>query len=146
MSELAVLPESKCLELLRADVIGRVALCTPEGPVMFPVNYSVYESSVIFRTAAYSVLGTHAWQTRLAFEIDHMDYERHAGWSVLVSGPGSRLDAGPVLDEIVHQWNPRPWAAGTRPLYIRLKWDTISGRRIGEGWTAENELPVRRTV
>jgi nitroimidazol reductase NimA-like FMN-containing flavoprotein (pyridoxamine 5'-phosphate oxidase superfamily) len=132
MSELAVLSESTCLELLREGVVGRVALCTSDGPQMFPVNYAVYEQSVVFRTTAYSVLGTLAWQSRLAFEIDHMDFEQQTGWSVLVSGPGSRVDAGPTLDEIVQQWNPRPWVSGTRPLYVRLKWDTLSGRRIGD--------------
>lgn len=141
MSDLAVLPESKCLELLHAGVLGRVALCTPDGPQLFPVNYAVHDGSVVFRTTAYSVLGSLAWQTRLAFEIDHMDYERQAGWSVLASGPGSRIEPGPELDEIVRQWNPRPWASGTRPLYVRLRWESLSGRRVGEGWTAQNELP-----
>ena len=132
MSELTVLSESTCLDLLRAGVIGRVAMCTPDGPQIFPVNYALYEDSVVFRTAAYSVLGTHAWQSRLAFEIDHMDYERQAGWSVLATGPGARVESGPALDAIIKQWNPRPWAAGTRPLYVRLRWDTLSGRRVGD--------------
>jgi nitroimidazol reductase NimA-like FMN-containing flavoprotein (pyridoxamine 5'-phosphate oxidase superfamily) len=145
MSELAVMSEEKCLELLRGSVIGRVGLSMPDGPQIFPVNYSVHEDAVIFRTTPYSVLGTHAWQTRLAFEVDHIDYERQAGWSVVVSGPGSRIDAGPTLDEIVKQWNPRPWAAGTRPLYVRLRWDGISGRRIGD-WTGEEELPAQRSA
>lgn len=131
MSELTVLPESTCLELLRGGIVGRVGLCMPEGPQIFPVNYSVVEDSVVFRTTPYSLLGTHAWQTRLAFEVDHIETSDQTGWSVLVSGPGSRIDAGPDLDAIVKQWNPRPWASGTRPLYVRLRWDTVAGRRIG---------------
>lgn len=130
MSELSVLSETMCLELLGAGVVGRVALCTPDGPLLFPVNYTVHDSSVVFRTTAYSVLGTRAWQSRLAFEVDHMDYEHQAGWSVLAVGPGSRIEPGPVLDEIVHHWNPRPWAAGTRPLYVRLRWDSLTGREV----------------
>lgn len=130
MSELAVLSESTCLDLLRGGVVGRVALCTTEGPQIFPVNYSVFESSIVFRTTAYSVLGTHAWQSRLAFEIDALDSEQETGWSVLATGSGSRVNPGPVLDEIVRQWNPRPWVSGTRPLYVRLVWDSLSGRRI----------------
>ena len=132
MSELTVLSQSTCLDLLRDGVIGRVAMCTPDGPQIFPVNYVLFEDSVVFRTAAYSVLGTHAWQSRLAFEIDHMDYDRQVGWSVLATGPGSRVECGPTLDAIVKQWNPRPWAAGTRPLYVRLRWDSLSGRRVGD--------------
>ena len=44
-------------------------------------------------------------------------------------------------------WNPRPWAGGAqRLLYVRLRWDELTGRRLGNGWTHENELPIRRTV
>ncbi|HQR26774.1 MAG TPA: pyridoxamine 5'-phosphate oxidase family protein [Nocardioides sp.] len=132
MSELAVLSESTCLELLTTGTVGRVALCTPEGPQIFPVNYVVHDASVVFRTTPYSLLGAQAWQTRLAFEVDQLDHERRLGWSVLATGPGSRIDPGPTLDEVVHHWNPRPWAAGTRPLYVRLRWDALTGRRVGE--------------
>lgn len=125
------MPEATCVQLLRDGVIGRVALSTPEGPQIFPINYVVDADSVVFRTTAYSLLGSLAWKTRLAFEIDQMDYANHTGWSVLLTGPGSRIDPGATLDEIVHRWNPEPWAAGARPLYIRLRWDHISGRRIG---------------
>ncbi|MFN8195412.1 MAG: pyridoxamine 5'-phosphate oxidase family protein [Nocardioidaceae bacterium] len=144
MSELSVLSEERCLQLLASRTVGRVALGMPEGPQIFPVNFVVHDGAVIFRTTPYSVLGAHAWQTRLAFEVDHIDYDRQAGWSVVVAGPGTRIDAGPELDEIVHQWNPHPWAAGTRPLYVRLRWDVVSGRRIGD-WTGEEDPPVQRT-
>lgn len=131
MSELAVLSESECLERLTAGVVGRVALCGPEGPQVFPVNYTVHDGSVIFRTTAYSVLGALAWQTRLAFEIDHLDEESRSGWSIVAAGPGSRIDTGPERDEIVRHWNPHPWAAGTRPMYVRLRWESLTGRRVG---------------
>lgn len=131
MSELTVIPETTCVELLRNEVIGRVALATPEGPQIFPVNYAVDDDSVVFRTTAYSLLGSLAWKTRLAFEIDRMDYDHHSGWSVLLTGPGSRVDPGAELDEIVRRWNPEPWASGARPMYVRLRWDSISGRRVG---------------
>ncbi len=131
MSDLAVLTEARCLELLTAGAVGRVAMCTQDGPQVFPVNYTVAGSSVVFRTTAYSVLGTHAWQSRLAFEIDGFDVDRRTGWSVVASGPGSQVHPGPELEEIVRSWNPDPWAGGTRPLYVRLRWDTLTGRRVG---------------
>jgi hypothetical protein len=131
MSELSVLSAARCLELLQGGVIGRVAFCTPDGPQVFPVNYVVHDTSVVFRTTAYSVLGVHAWQTRLAFEVDDLDAGRQAGWSVLATGPGARIDPGPELDDVVRGWNPDPWAGGTRPLYVRLRWDSLTGRQIG---------------
>ncbi len=131
MSDVAVLSESRCLELLQGEEVGRVGLCTPDGPAIFPVNFAVAEAAVVFRTTAYSVLGTHAWQTRLAFEVDRIDPEKRSGWSVVASGPGSQVRPGPELDQIVHDWNPQPWAGGTRPLYVRLRWDSLTGRQIG---------------
>lgn len=142
MSELTVLSEQKCLELLRGSRYGRVALCMPDGPQIIPVNFTVTEDSVIFRTTPYSVLGSHAWQTRLALEVDQIDEESEAGWSVVVFGPGTRIDAGHELDEIVEHWNPHPWASGTRPLYVRLRWDSISGRRLGD--PTDNRPPTQR--
>ena len=131
MSELKVLPEDRCRELLDAGVVGRVALCTPEGPQIFPVNYVVHDDSVVFRTTAYSVLGAQGRQTRLAFEVDHLDHEHRTGWSVLAVGPGEQIEHGPELDEIAHAWGEGPWAGGTRPLFIRLRWDSLTGRSVG---------------
>ena len=131
MSDISVLSETRCLELLSGEEVGRVALCTQDGPQIFPVKFTLADGCVVFRTTAYSVLGTHAWQSRLAFEVDRIDTAQRSGWSVVASGPGSQVRPGPELEEIVRTWNPDPWAGGTRPLYVRLRWDTLSGRRIG---------------
>ena len=41
------------------------------------------------------------------------------------------------LAPIKRTWDPRPWAGGDRPLYVRLAWDELAGRRLGHGWTHE---------
>lgn len=146
MNEPAELVYEKCRELLAAGVVGRAAVCTPSGPHIVPVNYAVYEESVVFRTAPYSVLGTYGWNSQLAFEIDHVDYERQLGWSVVATGRGAMVEDREELTAIRTFWNPRPWAGGSRLLYVRLHWDHLSGRRLGSGWTRDNEVPVRRTV
>jgi hypothetical protein len=33
-----------------------------------------------------------------------------------------------------------------RPVYARLRWRELTGRRIGAGWNHHNELPVRRAL
>lgn len=57
MKEPLELPYDRCRELLSSAEVGRVALCTDSGPLIWPVNYSVVEDAVVFRTAPYSVLG-----------------------------------------------------------------------------------------
>jgi nitroimidazol reductase NimA-like FMN-containing flavoprotein (pyridoxamine 5'-phosphate oxidase superfamily) len=144
MDEPVELPYAKCRELLAGGVFGRVALCTPSGPRIFPVNYSVVSEAVVFRTSAYGMVANHDWSSPMAFEVDHVDYADHKGWSVVAIGQAERVEDPEELDHIKRTWDPRPWAGGTRPLYVRLAWDELTGRRLGGGWTHENELPVRR--
>jgi hypothetical protein len=41
---------------------------------------------------------------------------------------------------------PRPWASGSRTLYLRIPLTEVTGRRLGDGWDLEESLPVRRTM
>jgi nitroimidazol reductase NimA-like FMN-containing flavoprotein (pyridoxamine 5'-phosphate oxidase superfamily) len=67
------LGDSECRELLSGGVVGRVAMATPVGPRIVPVNYSLHGDAIVFRTAPYSELSTYGWDTDLAFEVDHHD-------------------------------------------------------------------------
>lgn len=145
-SEVEELSPAACQQLLMGGVFGRVAVCTADGPRILPVNYSVVGESVVFRTSAYGVVATHDWTSPMAFEVDHVDYEDQRGWSVVAVGRGERVDDPEELAEIKRTWDPRPWAAGTRPLYVRLEWTELTGRRLGQGWTYDNEMPVRRRL
>ena len=137
----------ECLDLLRTNIIGRVALSTPIGPRIVPVNYSIYaDEAIVFRTTPYSELGTYGWNAELAFEIDHIDYDLHQGWSVIAFGRGELVEDPDEVADIRRGWDPRPWAEGQRNLYMKLVWHDVTGRRIGAGWTAENLSPVRRAL
>jgi nitroimidazol reductase NimA-like FMN-containing flavoprotein (pyridoxamine 5'-phosphate oxidase superfamily) len=144
MSDVEELSYAKCRELLGGGVFGRVAFCTTDGPRIFPVNYSVVGESIVFRTSPYGAVATHGWHSPIAFQVDHVDYADHKGWSVLAVGPPQRVEEAEELDLIKRTSDPRPWAGGSRPLYVRLEWTELTGRRLGGGWTHENELPVRR--
>lgn len=125
------LPYLKCAELLASGAVGRVAVCTPDGPRIIPVNYSVVDETIVFRTTPYSVLGTHAWTTPLGFEVDHLDPDTRSGWSVVATGRGALIEDPDELARIRAHCDPEPWAAGQRMLYIRLRWEDLTGRRIG---------------
>ncbi len=73
-------------------MFGRVGVCTPEKPVILPVNYSVVGESIIFRTTPYGVVANHDWASSIAFEVDYVDYADHKGWSVLATGRGERVE------------------------------------------------------
>ncbi|MGH3480476.1 MAG: pyridoxamine 5'-phosphate oxidase family protein, partial [Nocardioidaceae bacterium] len=86
MREPVELSYERCRELLSSVDVGRVALCAETGPLIWPVNYSVVEDAIVFRTAPHSVLGARAWSSRLAFEVVRLDLGRRLGWSVVATG------------------------------------------------------------
>jgi len=140
------LGESECRELLAGGVVGRVAMATPVGPRIVPVNYSVHGDAIVFRTAPYSELSTYGWNADLAFEVDHLDYEAHQGWSVVAIGRAHVVDDPDEVQRIRREWEPRPWAPGSRNLYVMLPWRQLTGVRLGDDWTRRSMMPVRRTV
>ncbi len=145
MEEPAEMSYATCRELLGGGVFGRVAVCTPAGPRILPVNYSVVSEAIVFRTTEGGVVATHGIGTQITFEVDYVDYADHKGWSVMGNGVGQLVEDPEELARIRRTWDPRPWAGGSRPLYVKLAWDDLSGRRLGQGWTRENEMPVRRS-
>ena len=143
------LSRDDCSRLLKAGVAGRVAIGTPDGPHIVPVNYAVDANgagteSILVRTTAYSLLGTYGRDAQLCFEIDQFDHELKRGWSVVVRGRASFVDDHEELARIARSWQPRPWAEGQRHLVVRVPWTEVTGRQLGTGWDPSELLPVRR--
>ncbi len=122
---------AECSALLRAGVAGRLALSTPDGPHIVPLNYVVVDSAIIVRTSPYSVLGTHGRDTVVAFEVDHVDPVREGGWSVVARGRAEVVRERGEIDHIHAVCDPRPWASGGRELLVRIRWTELTGRRLG---------------
>lgn len=146
MYESFELSQAECRELLNAGLVGRVALSTPVGPYILPVNYALVDDAVVIRTTPYSILGTHARGGMVAVEIDQVDYERQRGWSVVVRGRADVITDAEALDRVRSTWSPNVWAAGNRVLHLRVPCTEITGRRLGGHWSPIDELPVRRVV
>jgi nitroimidazol reductase NimA-like FMN-containing flavoprotein (pyridoxamine 5'-phosphate oxidase superfamily) len=127
----------QCRELLASGEVGRVAICTATGPQIVPVTYVVDGASVVFRTTPYGVLGRHASRGRVVFEVDEVDRDSRVGWSVIASGHVSVVEDPAEVALIRAFRDPMPWAEGSRLLYMRLVWHTITGRRVrGRGGEA----------
>lgn len=146
MGDVHELSTEECRRLLTSGVFGRVAFSTPSGPYIVPVNYSVVNDLLVFRTTPYGVLGTEARDTQMAFEVDHVDYEYATGWSVVARGRGAVITDPEELDTITSSWPPRPWAAGQRNVYFGLRWTELTGRRLGPDLDPRRDLPVDRRI
>ena len=146
MSDSHELSYSECQALLRAGVFGRIAVSAQDGPFVLPVNYSVSDYAILVRTDPEGPIARFGLGVRVAFEIDHVDYTRHRGWSVMVRGTTAVVDDPAEVARIHATWEPVPWAGGDRSLLLELPWTEVTGRRLGDGWQPMSQLPVRRIV
>ena len=118
-----------CLTLLGTRSIGRVAFCSPTGPVVLPVNYALHEGSPLFRTTSNGSLAERLHDSTLvALEVDDIDEDTRSGWSVLVRGHASVVEHPDLPSTAAGR--PEPWAAGPRMLHIRIVATEVTGRRL----------------
>lgn len=131
--QLKTLSGEECWELLTGQEVGHLAMTTVDGPAVFPVNFAVQrDRGIVFRTRQGSVLSAAAGQ-RVAFEVDRVEDDRRAGWSVLVVGDAeaveaSRTTAGRSTAE--RSAEASPWPEGHGKQRMRIVPSRITGRVI----------------
>lgn len=129
----------ECLELLGTANLGRLAVGTPAGPHVVPLNYSVVGNRIVVATAPYSALATYGPGSMVAFEVDQFDRARSAGWSVVVRGRARTLaDPDDVARLKQSPSAPEPWAGGVRDLFFQISLTEVSGRRVGPSTSSKS--------
>ncbi|MFE2183447.1 helix-turn-helix domain-containing protein [Streptomyces sp. NPDC059455] len=127
--QLLELDPTECRTRLATHGVGRISVSTPRGPVIIPVNYSVIDDAVVFRTAPDAVPAAAA-DTEVAFEVDHIDEALSQGWSVLVVGRARQVTESAAIRELADEAFTTPWPGGSRDLWLRIEPTSITGRRI----------------
>jgi nitroimidazol reductase NimA-like FMN-containing flavoprotein (pyridoxamine 5'-phosphate oxidase superfamily) len=125
------LSRDQCLSLLASATVGRIAYCTEAGPQIYPVNYVLDEASVVFRTAAYTALGSEIDGQRAALEVDRIAGPEGFEWSVVLAGQADVISDPDEVARLRHTSDPTPLAPGTRSLYVRISAQRLTGRAIG---------------
>jgi nitroimidazol reductase NimA-like FMN-containing flavoprotein (pyridoxamine 5'-phosphate oxidase superfamily) len=129
------LDEAECLRLVAAGGIGRIAYSGRYGPTVLPVNYQLFEGSIVFRTAQDSATdedlrtGIAQAEYLVAFEIDQFDTAAREGWSVLIQGSAHHVQAEAERAS-VEAAGVSPWPNGSRELFVRIVPSRITGRRV----------------
>lgn len=123
------LDPATCLQLIAPGGVGRVALTGDDGPEVFPVNYAIVDGDVVFRTASGGPLSVPDGG-ELGFEVDHLDEVVSRAWSVLIIGHGARIADPELARRLADNALLQPWVGGERDLFIRVRAERISGRRI----------------
>ncbi|HTI25667.1 MAG TPA: pyridoxamine 5'-phosphate oxidase family protein [Kutzneria sp.] len=127
---LEVLDRAECLALLKTVPLGRIVFTDQALPAVLPVNFSVWDGSLLIRTGAGSKLATATRNAVVAFEVDEIDPDTGKGWSVVVVGRSGVVDNPAEVAE-AEAAAPRTWVGG-RDHLIRVRIGTISGRRVAE--------------
>ncbi len=123
------LDPSTCRQLLGSATLGRIAFNGDPSPTVLPVNYTMHEGAVLFRTAVGSKLEAAARSAAATFEVDGVQADRDAGWSVVAYGHLTEL-ADPDHDLVTAAEAIRPLVGGSRPYLVMMTVERISGRRI----------------
>jgi len=129
------LDEAECLRLIAPGGIGRIAFSGRYGLTVLPVNYRLYERTIVFRTAQDSATvedlrtGIADAEYKVAFEIDDFSSLERAGWSVLVQGSAHHVDSEAERAS-VSAAGVEAWPGGEREAFVRIAPSRITGRRI----------------
>ncbi|MGZ4674945.1 MAG: pyridoxamine 5'-phosphate oxidase family protein [Acidimicrobiia bacterium] len=141
--QMVELSYDECLDHLRSERVGRIAVIADCTPLVFPVNYRLVEDEldgparhpvwVALRTRTGNPIDRAA--KMVAFEIDGVDHAHQRGWSVLVSGMLHPVDEEAA--EFGSRFDPGPWLGEDRDRWLVIEPMRITGRRISDaesGW------------
>ena len=123
-----VLTANECWDLLRTQVVGRLAVAIMNRPDIFPVNYVIDHGSVVFRTDEGTKMAAALLGTAVAFETDHYDAVAGVAWSVVAKGEAVEIEGPEELFEAM-ELALFSWQMAPRHRYVRITPDELTGRR-----------------
>lgn len=100
-------------------------------PAAHPVTYTLLGDDIVFRTRSGPKLDAALDHTVVGFEVDQLDLERHAGWSVMAVGIAEVVvDPADVAELERHEI--RSWIGEDLPNYVRIRIAQLTGKLIPE--------------
>jgi uncharacterized protein len=126
------LTRDECLQLLRAERVGRVVVVTPTlRPLVRPVDYVFDEraQAIVFRSRRGSKLHALARAERACFEIDGDDGGPGATWSVVVAGVVETVTRDSEINRLA-RLGLDTRVAGDSETWLRIRTNVVSGRRL----------------
>ena len=124
-TSIGALDVDECLVLLRWETVGRLAVgVAGEAPIVVPVNFSMLDNTVVFRSGEGSMLDR-VRDNCVSVQVDRFDWFRKIGWSVLVRGTAREVEEDAVAGIDLESWAP-----GTKEHWLQVVPDSITGRRL----------------
>jgi hypothetical protein len=127
LSTSTILDPDSCLRLLGSEEVGRLAVSVAGYPDIFPVNYVLDDTTIVFRTAEGTKLAAAFAGHGVAFEADGYDAEANEAWSVVIKGHAEEIKMYDLLEDTAFPLFS--WSIAPKSRFVRVVPDQISGRR-----------------
>ncbi len=128
-SDAMVLTESECFEHLSQVSLGRIAVSIDALPVILPVQFVLYDESVLFFTVSGSRFDAATTDAVIAFQADAEEPIAGTYWSVVLQGMASTMGELPA-DALERAIPLEPWPELQPDLHaVRIEAPIVSGRR-----------------
>lgn len=121
----SVLSEAQAWERLAGVTLGRLVTAFGGQLEIFPVNFAVQDSTLLFRTAEGTKLFTTVMNDQVLFEVD--DHSVTEGWSVVVRGTARMLNTAEEIRE-AESARLMPWLPTVKTRYVRIVPSQITAR------------------
>jgi uncharacterized protein len=121
-----------CLRLLAGQRVGRVLFTDAAMPAALPVRYVVDGETVVFRVALGSTLARTAHGRVVGIQIDEIDPETTAGWTVLGLGTAYEITDADQLTRLARR-APHWSAGGLRLPTLGIPLQRLTGSYLSAG-------------
>lgn len=90
------LGHDECLTRMATQRLGRLGVVVDGVPVVLPMRFAIDGDTVVLQTNKGAKV-FHAPLNAVSFEVDHVDWAKGVGWSVLIQGIGEDISSS--IDE-----------------------------------------------
>ena len=143
-SALEQLSQDECLLLMASVSVGRIVYTRRALPAVELVNFAFHPGDIIIRTDSGGKLAAATQHSVVAFEVDLLDADEQAGWSITAIGKSHEVTDPAEIGQL-QKIGLTSWAPGVREHFIRISPEILNGRRLrvsGQQTPADHPAPV----
>ena len=143
-SALEQLSRDECLRLMASVCVGRIIYTRRALPAVELVNFALDHGDIIIRTDSAGNLAVAIQHSVVAFEVDRLDADQRAGWSITAIGQSREVTDSAEIGQLQKMGLPS-WAPGVREYFIRISPEILNGRRFrvsGQKTPSDHPAPV----